>query len=207
MTGIYEILCTANGKRYIGSSVDIPKRWRNHRRDLAAGTHRSRHLQRAWLKYGPDSFEWAVLVEVPAVALIETEQRYLDKLSGGLFNTAPTAGNTLGCRHTPESKRKMAAAKLGTTRSPTARAAVSAGGKRRFRENPVEKAVLLGSFVSKGWAANRARTKCRRGHAFDADNTFHYPDGSRGCRTCRRAACRKHDGFQGDPFVPRQKSA
>jgi len=31
-------------------------------------------------------------------------------------------------------------------------------------------------------------THCPAGHAYDADNTYRYPDGRRKCRTCGRAA-------------------
>lgn len=36
-----------------------------------------------------------------------------------------------------------------------------------------------------------AATCCKRGHPFDERNTYHRPDGSRGCRRCRCAAARR----------------
>ena len=33
---------------------------------------------------------------------------------------------------------------------------------------------------------NAAKTHCKRGHAFDEENTLVRPDGSRRCRACRR---------------------
>lgn len=41
-------------------------------------------------------------------------------------------------------------------------------------------------------ARNAAKTRCRRGHAFDERNTFRRPDGTRGCRICRNDAARRH---------------
>jgi hypothetical protein len=35
-------------------------------------------------------------------------------------------------------------------------------------------------------AANAAKTACKRGHEFTAENTYVKADGSRECRTCRR---------------------
>lgn len=49
-SGIYEIVNTINGKRYVGSAVSLKRRWVDHRRDLRAGKHHSRHLQNAWAK-------------------------------------------------------------------------------------------------------------------------------------------------------------
>jgi WhiB family redox-sensing transcriptional regulator len=35
---------------------------------------------------------------------------------------------------------------------------------------------------------NARKTHCKRGHPFDAANTYYAPDGQRRCRTCMRAA-------------------
>ena len=45
MQGIYAIVNTANGRRYIGSSADLARRWKVHRKDLERGTHANVHLE------------------------------------------------------------------------------------------------------------------------------------------------------------------
>ena len=45
MIGIYAIRNTQNGKMYIGESIDIEKRWKNHQEDLDNGNHHSYKLQ------------------------------------------------------------------------------------------------------------------------------------------------------------------
>ena len=40
------------GGFYAGSAVNIRQRWQDHRERLARGTHRNRHLKRAWVKHG-----------------------------------------------------------------------------------------------------------------------------------------------------------
>jgi WhiB family transcriptional regulator, redox-sensing transcriptional regulator len=35
---------------------------------------------------------------------------------------------------------------------------------------------------------NASKTQCKRGHPFDAENTYYTPDGHRRCRTCLREA-------------------
>lgn len=119
MTGIYQIKNICNGKVYVGSAIDIDKRWGTHIRALKRGDHRNIHLQRSWNKYGQASFEFSVLEETTESTLIEREQFYLDKLysadhSKG-FNIAPTAGNSLGIKRRPETIEKVRAARKGST--------------------------------------------------------------------------------------------
>lgn len=63
MNGIYQILHVVSGKRYVGSSLDVAKRWSDHRKRLRRGTHYSKYLQRAWDKYGESAFKFEVLEE------------------------------------------------------------------------------------------------------------------------------------------------
>lgn len=51
-SGIYRIVNLANDKFYIGSAVNLERRWYMHRNRLNAGKHRNAHLQAAWSKYG-----------------------------------------------------------------------------------------------------------------------------------------------------------
>ena len=64
MRGVYKILNCKNNKFYIGSSVDIERRFESHRKELIAGTHNNKHLQNAWNKYGESCFRFLVVVEV-----------------------------------------------------------------------------------------------------------------------------------------------
>ena len=61
VAGIYAIIHTTSGRCYVGQSRDLAKRWTNHRQDLAAIRHDNSHLQRAWIKYGPEAFDFRVL--------------------------------------------------------------------------------------------------------------------------------------------------
>lgn len=70
MTGIYKITNVVNGKCYIGQSVDIVRRWRNHR-----GSYQTedKALYRAMRKYGLENFTFEVLEECDVAALNERE--------------------------------------------------------------------------------------------------------------------------------------
>lgn len=115
--GIYEIRNTKNNHVYIGSAIDINKRWGGHKSDLRKGKHHSGHLQRAWNKYGEDRFEFKVLLFCDKESNVLFEQMCMDSMSP-VYNIAPTAGSWLGGKHTEEAKRKMSIA--GTGRKHTA---------------------------------------------------------------------------------------
>lgn len=111
-SGIYQITNQLNGKRYIGSSVNLKKRWQYHLGDLRRGRHDNPHLQAAFKKYGESAFVFSVLERVEAENLLEHEQHYLDTWIPE-YNILQTAGSPLGFRHTPEARAKMSAAMTG----------------------------------------------------------------------------------------------
>lgn len=59
--GIYLITNLENNKKYVGKSLDISRRFNEHRMNLNRGTHCNSYLQNAWDKYGEDSFSFSVL--------------------------------------------------------------------------------------------------------------------------------------------------
>lgn len=70
MIGIYEILNKITGKRYIGQSVDIKRRFRDHRCALTRKSRSkdtNRYLYNAVLKYGIDSFDFNIIEIVDSV--------------------------------------------------------------------------------------------------------------------------------------------
>ena len=60
-SGIYCILNTSNGHRYVGQSTDLSRRKSYHFTALAKGIHKNKHLQAAWNRYGAFCFQWSVL--------------------------------------------------------------------------------------------------------------------------------------------------
>ncbi len=116
-SGVYEIVNAQDGNRYVGSSWNIEKRWGDHRRDLECGKHHSRYLQRAWLKHGPDIFQFRILLICNTDALLESEQRYIDTLCPK-YNMSLTAGSPLGFKHSPEARQNMSMAHIGKKYGP-----------------------------------------------------------------------------------------
>lgn len=60
--GIYIILNTINGKKYVGQSKRLARRHRRHFNELKNNNHVNSHLQRAWNKYGGENFEFKVIL-------------------------------------------------------------------------------------------------------------------------------------------------
>jgi hypothetical protein len=115
--GVYQILNTANNKCYIGSSAAIKIRWSEHKNTLRANKNQSVKLQRAWNKYGEESFQFIILevVDGDKEELYKKEQFYMDKFNSikNGYNVRPSAASNLGYRHTKKAKEKMSKGRMG----------------------------------------------------------------------------------------------
>lgn len=81
MIGIYKITNQVNGKVYIGQSVDIQRRWKEHRiRPFNSNSEQYNcPLYRSIRKYGIENFNFIVLEECSINDLNEKEQFYIKK--------------------------------------------------------------------------------------------------------------------------------
>lgn len=127
MSVIYRITCTANGKFYVGSTVNKKQRWNRHRRELRAGVHKNLNMQASWNKYGEAAFVFEVLEELADPAMLfAAEQKYLDEHAGKdhCFNwsrhaDAPMRGRSgegtpnFGRVFGPETRARISAATTG----------------------------------------------------------------------------------------------
>lgn len=59
--GVYIIRNIVNNNIYIGSSVNIKKRFCQHRNSLRKNKHHNKYLQHSWNKYGEENFEFVVI--------------------------------------------------------------------------------------------------------------------------------------------------
>lgn len=114
-SGIYRITCTTTGKFYIGSAVNLKRRWQEHRKTLRGNYHPNPYLQASWNKYGEQTFTFEVIELVLPPFLIEREQYWLDKLQAIKkgFNLAPTAGSSFGREVSQSTRKKIGDANRG----------------------------------------------------------------------------------------------
>lgn len=132
MTGIYSIFNMISGKRYIGQSVNMKQRIKQHYSALNRGDHSSIYLQRAFKKYGKVAFEAIILERCLLETLTLREQYWMDYYKDrGIYNTAPAAGSNQGIIYSVEHNAKIAAARRGKKATPEARARMSAAQKGR----------------------------------------------------------------------------
>lgn len=117
LTGIYIIENQVNNKKYIGSSVDIKKRWRDHVWYLRHNKHHNSHLQLAWNKYGENVFKFSILFECEVGALLVNELNAIIKHNSFNnnygYNVNHPEHNFLNRKHSEKTKLKLSISKLG----------------------------------------------------------------------------------------------
>jgi group I intron endonuclease len=115
--GVYCVTCWPNGRQYIGSSDNIPNRWRVHRTRLDQGIHPAELWLADWEQLGSVAFGWAILERVDRKtdgshlqALLAAEQKWIDQLHPD-YNTLQQAGSSDGYIHTEAARERMREAK------------------------------------------------------------------------------------------------
>ena len=81
-SGIYVIISTANEYVYVGQSISIGRRLREHIKLLIGKKHHSLKLQQDWVLFGADSFKCGILESVlPIGELLDLrEDSWIDRL-------------------------------------------------------------------------------------------------------------------------------
>lgn len=148
VSGVYEILNTNNGKRYVGSAVSIRSRWNDHRMHLRRGSHHSSVLQSAWIKYGEGAFEFRRILICERDHLLLYEQLAINSIRPQ-YNILQIAGSSIGRKATPETKAKISAKAIGRKRSVESIAKGSAT-RTGAKLTPEHAAKLIGNQHAKG---------------------------------------------------------
>jgi len=131
-SGVYEIVNTLNGHRYIGSSLNLNKRRNEHLRDLQKGKHHSQYLQRAWNKYGEKNFVFSVIEYCDKDLLISKEQNHINAVHPS-YNISLTAGSPLGVKHSLETRKKVSEAGKGRVFSEEHKRRIGQSNKGKIR--------------------------------------------------------------------------
>jgi len=138
-SGIYRWVNNLNNKTYIGSAINLYKRFIVYYNYTALANKKSK-INRALLKYGYSNFRLDILEYCKVEDVIKREQYFMDLLKPE-YNILMVAGSCLGYKHSQETitkmriaalnrseetKAKMAAAKLGQKLSEEIRAKIKA---------------------------------------------------------------------------------
>jgi group I intron endonuclease len=113
-SGIYRIRNLLTARIYVGSAVNMAKRWGIHLHQLRHNKHHSKKLQRAWNKAGEGSFVFEVLEIVDAQRnLLIREQFWIDSTNAYIagYNCTPTAGSNMGVKFGKETRAKLSEAR------------------------------------------------------------------------------------------------
>lgn len=93
---VYQIYCIVSGKSYVGSTYDEFERWNSHLGLLRRNKHHSIKLQRAYNKYGEESFDFKICdlgIDTADIAVKE-EAEWIKKLDS--FNNGYNMTNASG---------------------------------------------------------------------------------------------------------------
>ena len=81
ISAVYKITNTITGDFYIGSSKDVKRRWKEHKKPSTWNDNPNSPMYLDMQKYGLDKFDFQVIEEVEVDSLKETEQQFIERLS------------------------------------------------------------------------------------------------------------------------------
>lgn len=95
ITGIYKITNQENDKCYIGQSVDVAKRWKDHAKcGLGIDAPQGNKLYKEMQEIGIWNFSWELLEECPREQLNEKEKFYIELYQSKDYGYNTTKGNS-----------------------------------------------------------------------------------------------------------------
>ena len=114
ISGIYEIRSRIKPERiYIGSAVNIHKRWGSHLNELEKNKHKNGRLQNHFNKYGKDDLIYSILMGCDKDCLLTAEQYFLDIYKPYFNIQQHTTHTNLGRKFSDEVKEKLSLSHMG----------------------------------------------------------------------------------------------
>lgn len=86
ISAVYQIKNKVTGERYVGSSVDVKRRWWKHKCPSTWKAKPNKRLYRDFQEYGLDNFMFAILAPVEPEYLRQVEQEFIDLLKPAYNN-------------------------------------------------------------------------------------------------------------------------
>ena len=113
ISGVYKIESISNPDRiYVGGSVNIEKRWSEHKRTLRLGNHDSVMLQNHVNEYGFDDLKFTLVTTCDKKLVTQNEQLHIDLLKP-YFNVCEFANSMKGYKFTDRQIINLSNAHLG----------------------------------------------------------------------------------------------
>ena len=119
-SGIYLITNKINNHMYVGGSIDIERRFREHKRGADVD---NQAIDRAILKYGKENFTYQIITELPPDwKIIGNHEKYWVKFYNTFkdrkhYNLDEGGGGVSGFKHSDETKKKISESCKGKTLS------------------------------------------------------------------------------------------
>ena len=151
--GIYTIENVVNGKRYHGSTNNWNRRKHAHLHQLKNGTHKNKHLQRAWVKYGENNFKFIWEMDVLEPYLLFVEQIYLNNNKDG-YNinlNASKPPSPKGKKITEEHRKNLSLSHKGKPQTKESNVKRSESLKGKKRPQDVVDKYIESRRNGKGW--------------------------------------------------------
>ena len=105
--GVYIIFSIAKPhKFYVGSSVNVFRRWKIHLKKLSSGTHENTHLQNHFNKYGKSDLYFLPFIFCSKHDLLRLEQLAINSMQP-TFNICKIASNRLGVKGSQKTRSKL----------------------------------------------------------------------------------------------------
>jgi len=206
--GIYCVKSLDTGHAYVGLSVNIHSRFKDHAKQARRGD--SNVLYRAIRKYGIDRFEFSVLEECKESELAEKEAEWVEKLQSHKDGYNMTPGGNFPPARDPVIARKISVSRTGykTPKDvclrmsenfkaigirPSPEAIALAAEHNRGRPRSAETLRKISEAHKRSWrsgnrkpSSRKLKEFCPSGHPYSGANLYVSPDGARCCRTCSR---------------------
>lgn len=80
ISAVYQIINEVTGDRYVGSSVDVKRRWTEHKQPSQWKHQPNSKLYKAMEKYGVEKFRFQILAPVMPEYLKQVEQEFIEML-------------------------------------------------------------------------------------------------------------------------------
>jgi group I intron endonuclease len=177
ISGIYKITNTDNGKCYIGSAVNVQRRFCEHRCKLNKKNHCNGYLQASWEKHGETKFKFEIIEEVADKNdLVKREQFYLDSFKSydgkHGYNLCVAAGSQLGMVRSDQTKAKISASLVGRPVSDKTKTKISVSKRGRVASDETRakmSASAMGKVISDETRAKMSKRAIHTGKGYYFD--------------------------------------